>query len=349
MSDVIIGTPISSSGSSAIPDDAIMRLDTAQEVAAVKRFDNSALVVRSLTPADTVFQSAATANQIVTFPDESGTVSLDGHTHDDRYYTETEVDAALASLSASKQPLDATLTALAGVTVAANKLIYATGADAFTTADLTAAGRALLDDANAAAQLTTLGIGNVENTAVSTWAGTTNITTLGTITVGVWSGTAVAVAKGGTGATDAGTARSNLGVDMSFTVNFLTTTTGQASWNSQPSADTKMFGVNSVRRRVQIPAWVTQFRVLVGWGSTGNAGAKVYAKYSTDDGANFTRMETGAGTTGDAVYAASTETKGSWVNIDSSAIGADMLIGIFGSGGNASTALTFFHLEVQFK
>ena len=56
------------------------------------------------------------------------------------------------------QPLDATLTAMAGVTVAADKLMYATGADAFTTTSLTAAGRAILDDADAAAQRTTLGL-----------------------------------------------------------------------------------------------------------------------------------------------------------------------------------------------
>ena len=39
---------------------------------------------------------------------------------------------------------------------------------------------------------TSIGLGSVENTALSTWAGTTNITTLGTIGTGVWSGTAVA-------------------------------------------------------------------------------------------------------------------------------------------------------------
>ncbi len=36
-----------------------------------------------------------------------------------------------------------------------------------------------------------IGLGNVENTALSTWAGTANITTLGTITTGVWHGTAI--------------------------------------------------------------------------------------------------------------------------------------------------------------
>lgn len=46
-----------------------------------------------------------------------------------------------------------------------------------------------------------VGLGNVENTALSTWAGSTNITTLGTIATGTWNATTISVAKGGTGAT----------------------------------------------------------------------------------------------------------------------------------------------------
>ncbi len=37
-----------------------------------------------------------------------------------------------------------------------------------------------------------VGLGNVENTALSTWSGSNYITTVGTITTGVWSGTAIA-------------------------------------------------------------------------------------------------------------------------------------------------------------
>ncbi len=46
----------------------------------------------------------------------------------------------------------------------------------------------------------------------STYVGQTSITTLGTITTGVWNGTDVAVADGGTGASDAASARTNLGI-----------------------------------------------------------------------------------------------------------------------------------------
>ena len=59
------------------------------------------------------------------------------------------------------QPLDATLTALAGVTVANDQLIYATGADTFAVANFTAFGRSLVDDADAAAARTTLGLGTM--------------------------------------------------------------------------------------------------------------------------------------------------------------------------------------------
>jgi hypothetical protein len=53
---------------------------------------------------------------------------------------------------------------------------------------------------------TMLGLNNVENTALSTWAGSTNITTLGTVTTGTWNGTTIAIGNGGTGQTTAPTA-----------------------------------------------------------------------------------------------------------------------------------------------
>jgi hypothetical protein len=46
----------------------------------------------------------------------------------------------------------------------------------------------------------------------STYVGQSTITTLGTITTGTWNGTDVAVSAGGTGASDAATARTNLGL-----------------------------------------------------------------------------------------------------------------------------------------
>ncbi len=46
-----------------------------------------------------------------------------------------------------------------------------------------------------------VGLGNVENTKLSTWIGSANITTVGTIASGNWSGTTIPVLHGGTGLT----------------------------------------------------------------------------------------------------------------------------------------------------
>lgn len=73
--------------------------------------------------------------------------------HSLSYYTKTYVDAHF-------QVLDATLTALAAVTTAAGKFIYATGSDTFATCDSTSYGRSLLNANDAAALQTLAGLGS---------------------------------------------------------------------------------------------------------------------------------------------------------------------------------------------
>ena len=46
-----------------------------------------------------------------------------------------------------------------------------------------------------------MSMGNVENIAISTYAGSTNMVTMGTVTTGTWSATTIAANKGGTGQT----------------------------------------------------------------------------------------------------------------------------------------------------
>lgn len=64
-----------------------------------------------------------------------------------------------------------------------------------------------------------LSLDAVENTALSTWAGSANITTLGSIATGTWSATTIALNKGGTGSTTASGAR--IAILPSMTANAL--------------------------------------------------------------------------------------------------------------------------------
>jgi len=59
------------------------------------------------------------------------------------------------------QPLNANLTSISGLTLSANQMIYATGANTFATTTITAFGRSLVDDADAAAGRVTLGLGTM--------------------------------------------------------------------------------------------------------------------------------------------------------------------------------------------
>ena len=82
------------------------------------------------------------------------------------------IGAASSIDVAGKQPLATALTALAGLTTAANKGLYYTGADMPATFDLSAAGRALIDDADIVAQRNTLGLGDAATRPVGTTTGT---------------------------------------------------------------------------------------------------------------------------------------------------------------------------------
>jgi len=110
------------------------------------------------------------------------------------------------------------------ITVGATAIAWTqfSGAGSFTPGDgLSQTGNTI--NVNVVANRTEI-VGDAVDIA-STYAGQASITTLGTITTGVWNGTDVAVADGGTGASDATTARTNLGIKTSAGAATTTTAT----------------------------------------------------------------------------------------------------------------------------
>ena len=180
----------------------------------VNRWNSLPYVNAAGTPGDVSGPASSVDNRVVFFSGTTGKVIKDSGI---TLSGSNTGDQTLAGLGG--QPLDATLTALSGADWSLNAIPIGTGADAvaqvafgantfparasagnLVAKPITDFGLSLVDDADAAAARTTLNLGNVENTALSTWAGSANITTLGAVATGTWDATAIALGKGGTGA-----------------------------------------------------------------------------------------------------------------------------------------------------
>ena len=119
-----------------------------------------------------------------------------------------------------------------GLVIGTNVQAYNANLTTYAGIEPSADVQTLLGAANYAAFKTSLSLNNVENTALTTWTGSTSITTLGTIATGVWSGTTITVAKGGTGLTALGSALQVLRVNSGGTaLEYATISAGSTSFD----------------------------------------------------------------------------------------------------------------------
>jgi hypothetical protein len=117
----------------------------------------------------------------------------------------------------------------------------------------------------------------------STYAGQTSIVTLGTVATGTWQGNAVAVAYGGTGATTAAGARSNLGATTKYAVSntLLEPTSNVVTWVITHALNTEDVTVQmrelSSDALVEADVVITNANtVTISWTSAANVNADVY-------------------------------------------------------------------------
>lgn len=178
----------------------------------------------------------------------------------------------LTAVNKTSQPLDATLSAIANLVTGANKLPYFTGADTAALTDLTQVGRDIIGKSNIAGILNYLKIDRMEQRDTETiiYAGDDHTSYLAIRIDGQWGiydpsqgFIPLGVQQGGTGARDAGGARTNLGLGAVATENIVPVNKGGTGATDAAGA----------RQNIGLGTVATENTVPVAKGGTGGTTA----------------------------------------------------------------------------
>lgn len=290
---------------------------------------------------------AGTDATTITLPATTGTVALDNQT----FFigtTSVAINRASASLSLTGVNIDGsagsattatsatTSTNLAGGngTTLLGSVPYQSGASTTTLlSPNTTTTRNFLrmtgDGTNGAAPAwdtvtkTDVGLSNVENTALSTWAGSANITTLGTVATGTWSATTIALNKGGTGQTTKAAA-----------YNALTpiTTLGDIAYGDGTNSATRLAGNTTTSKRFLTQTGTGSVSAAPGWNAILDADVPSALTGKTYNGLTLTAAATGF------TLAGGTTSKTLTVNNTLALSGTDSSTLNIGTGGTLGTA-----------
>ena len=148
-SDKVSGSAVQLASTSALEDSTGLRLKSATAGAGLSLAGQVLSVDASqtqITAVGTIATGAWEATDVAVAHGGTGSSTASG--------ARTNLGVAIGS---DVQAYDAGLASIAGLTTAANKIIYTTGADTYAVADLTSIGKDILADADAAAVRTTIG------------------------------------------------------------------------------------------------------------------------------------------------------------------------------------------------